>query len=274
MTVGLPEGGVGEVCDEQELVVESFLGDGFESLLAAPGGPLGLGDGAVAGQVGRDGLEGDAPVGGDSFGGRAEPGRVDRVASVELHDVDIVAPAGAGDAAFEDGDALLGDGGLGGVAEDLDVVAEGAGDSDPLGGGHDGVTGGDVPDDGPSGGAESRLDADPEAGVVGVVADLVDVDAVGVELDPVVGLDGSMSRATCLRWAGGDGGADGLGVDVFGGASGSVDGQQDAAFEHESVGVGAVGESVEERFEEVAGEVLGEGGWSSVRPEVVAGEPG
>lgn len=139
LSVGLPKDRVEKLCDEQDLVVESFLGDGFESFLAAPGGPLGLGDGAVAGQVRGDGLEGDAAVGGDGFGGGTEPGRVDRVASVELHDVDVIAPSGAGDAAFEDGDAFLGDGGLRGVAEDLDVVAEGAGHSDPLGGGHDGA---------------------------------------------------------------------------------------------------------------------------------------
>ena len=121
---------------------------------------------------------------------------------------------------------------------------------------------------------ERGAEADPEAGVVGVVAHLVDVDGVGVELDPVVGLDGCDVPGHLLEVGWGDGGADGLGVDVFGGASGSVDGQQDAAFEDEGFGVGALGESVEERFEEVAGDVLGEGGWSSVRLEVVAGEPG
>jgi hypothetical protein len=56
----------------------------------------------------RDGLcRAEQFVGVDAVGG-------------ELDDIDVVTLAGAGDAAFEDGDALLGDGGLGCVAEDRD----------------------------------------------------------------------------------------------------------------------------------------------------------
>ena len=45
---------------------------------------------------------------------------------------------------------------------------------------------------------------------------------------------------------GGEGGADRLGVDVLGGAAGSVDGEQDTTLEDEVARVGAQGESVEE----------------------------
>ena len=62
---------VEDVGDEQYLVVEAFFADRFEAFLASPGGPFRLGDRAVAGEVGGDSLEVDAPVGGDCLGGGA-----------------------------------------------------------------------------------------------------------------------------------------------------------------------------------------------------------
>ena len=57
-------------------------------------------------------------------------------------------------------------------------------------------------------------------------------------------------QAAHFGWAsevfGGEGGADRLGVDVLGGAAGSVDGEQDTTLEDEVARVGAQGESVEE----------------------------
>ena len=97
-----------------------------------------------------------------------------------------------------------------------------------------------------SGGVETGPDAYPESGVVGVVADLLDVDAVGVELDAVVGVDRRDVAGHLGEVGWGDRGADGLGVDVLGGASGSVDSKQDSPFEDEGIGVGAQGEPVEE----------------------------
>ena len=49
---------------------------------------------------------------GDGFGGSPQLVRVEALMA-ELDDVDVVAPSGAGDAAFQDGDGLLGDGCLG-----------------------------------------------------------------------------------------------------------------------------------------------------------------
>jgi hypothetical protein len=103
--------------DQRDLVVEVLLADRFEVLLAAPGGPFRLSDCAVTGEVRCDGLEGDAAVARDG------PRRAEQFSGVdamvgELNDVDVVTPAGAGDATFKDGDALLGDGGLGRVTEE------------------------------------------------------------------------------------------------------------------------------------------------------------
>jgi hypothetical protein len=80
--------------------------------LAVPGGPFRSSDCAVTGEARCDRLEGDAAVARDG------PCRVQQFSGVdamvgELNDVDVVTPAGAGDATFKDGDGLLGYGGLG-----------------------------------------------------------------------------------------------------------------------------------------------------------------
>lgn len=96
------------------------------------------------------------------------------------------------------------------------------------------------------GGVEGGLHAEAQPRVVGFVADLQHVDRGGVELDAVVGVDGCEVAGDLCEVFGGDGGADCLGVDVLGGAPGSVDGEQDSALEDEVARVGAQGESVEE----------------------------
>jgi hypothetical protein len=98
--------------DQGDLVIEVFLAGGFESLLAAPCGPFRLSDCPVTGEVRSHGFECDTTVARDGPCRAEEFIGLDALAG-ELDDVDVITPAGAGDAAFEDGDALLGDGGLG-----------------------------------------------------------------------------------------------------------------------------------------------------------------
>jgi hypothetical protein len=70
--------------------------------------PFRLCDCAVTDEVWCDGFEGDAAVTGDGPCRAEQFVWVDAVAG-ECDDVDVVTPARAGDASFEDGDALLGD---------------------------------------------------------------------------------------------------------------------------------------------------------------------
>jgi hypothetical protein len=114
--------------DQGDLVVEVLLACEFEVFLAAPCGPFRLCDCAVADEVRCGGFEGDAAVARDGPCWSEQFIGVDAVAG-ELDDVDVVTPASAGDAAFEDGDALLGDAGLGRVAQESDRVAENPVDS-------------------------------------------------------------------------------------------------------------------------------------------------
>lgn len=80
--------------------------------LAAPCGPLCLSDCALTRHVRCEGFEGKGAVACDGRC-RAEQFIGVDAAAGELDDIDVVTPTSAGDAAFEDGDALLGDGGLG-----------------------------------------------------------------------------------------------------------------------------------------------------------------
>jgi hypothetical protein len=92
---------------------ENRLADVFEGFLAAPSGPLGLCDRAIAGDRGTDWRRLDPPVSSYRADRPEEPLIVEAVLLGQLDDVDVVAPAGAGDSAFEDSDALLGDRGFG-----------------------------------------------------------------------------------------------------------------------------------------------------------------
>src|ERR1700758_3281614 len=100
------------VCQRVVVCLRTSLGHGFELFLAAPCGPFCLCDCAVTCQVRCNGFEGNGAVARDGPCRAEQFVGVDAVAG-ECDDVDVVTPAGAGDAAFEDGDALLGDGGLG-----------------------------------------------------------------------------------------------------------------------------------------------------------------
>ena len=109
----------------------------------------------------------------------------------ECDDVDVVTPAGAGDAAFEDGDALFGDGGLGRVTEERDRVTE-----DPVDGylprwRNDRVSGGYVPNRDALPMSDRHGDAYPQAWIVGLFADLFHADRVEVEHHPVIDIDRS-----------------------------------------------------------------------------------
>ena len=106
------ENGIDEAGDEGDLIVELSFADLFEAFFAPPSGPLSLFDGTMALQMRADRFEGHATVAGDGFGGSPQLVRVEALMA-ELDDVDVVAPSGAGDAAFQDGDGLLGDGCLG-----------------------------------------------------------------------------------------------------------------------------------------------------------------
>lgn len=157
--------------DQGDLVVEVLLAGGFEVLLAALGGPFRLCDCAVTGEVRFDGFEGDAAVACDGARRAEQFIGVNTVAG-ELNDIDVVTPAGAGDAAFEDGDALLGDGGLGRVTEERDRVAEDPVDGHLPGRRHDRVSGGDIPERGARPRSDRHGDPHPLARVGGLLADL------------------------------------------------------------------------------------------------------
>jgi hypothetical protein len=129
--------------DQGDLVVEVLLADGFEVLLAAPRGPFRLCDCAIIGQVWCDGFEGDAA------GPRDGPCRTEQFVGVdalaaELDYIDVVSPASAGDATFQDRDTLLGNGGLKRVTEECDRLSEDPVDGHLPGRRHDRIPGGHI----------------------------------------------------------------------------------------------------------------------------------
>lgn len=109
--------------NQGELVVEDLFAGGFEVFLASPCGPFRLCYCAVAGEVWSDVFEVDTAVSGDGPGCAEELGGIVS-GSGERNDVNVVVPAGTGDAAFEYGDTLFGDGRFGRVAEQRDRLAK------------------------------------------------------------------------------------------------------------------------------------------------------
>src|SRR5680860_49549 len=175
--------------DRGDLYVEALVADVLEAFLAAPGRPLRLRDAPVAVEHGGDLLEVDPAVVGDGLGRGEQKIVVDVVDLGEADDVDVVPPAGAGGPTLQDGDALLGKHGFGRVAEHLDVVTEHARHPDHLRRRNDGVSSGDVPGDLAAEAADRDVHPHAQTWVLGLFADLVDVQAPQVELDAVVSLD-------------------------------------------------------------------------------------
>jgi len=166
--------------------------------------------------------------------------------SRQLHDVDIVAPAGAGDPAFEDGDPFLGDRGLGRVAEKNDRLTENPFNRDHAGCGDDRIAGGDIPDGGASPRADCCLDPHAEPRVRRLLTDLLHGDAPRVEHNTVSDLNGGDVAHYVGDMLCGAVDADGVCVGVLRGPPRTVGGEEDAALEDEARSVLGARQSIEE----------------------------
>ena len=149
---------------------------------------------------------------------------VDAVAG-ECDDVDVVTPAGAGDAPFEDPV----DGHLPGRRNDR-------------------VPGGCIPGRGALPRSCRHGDPHAQGWVAGLLANLMHADRVEVEHDTVIDVDRGDVTDHVGEMLRGDVYADGVGVGVLGRAPYPVGGQQNPALEDEVAGVGRAGEPVQERF--------------------------